>query len=175
MQSPPNRTVVLRNPHEGSKFRPGTDKDDVRSLWKDVKQLSAQLTAMGHTSQAQSRNFERMRRRILGGSGSPVQTGWAWASPIELPVAPYPAYPEGNIINIQATHAIVTTGIRDAADPTGPLIKSKAGLWVAMQDVPAQSTVSGNAVYNLPQFPLPTPDDYDDDTNFWYFLGKTFC
>ena len=104
-----------------------------------------------------------------GGGGSGV-TGWFWSSPIELPAAPYPAFLKGAVIHIQSAHAIVTSGIRDAADPTGPLVGSRPGKWIALQRVPAQATVSGNAVWNLPQWPLPVPSSWDNAANFWDFI-----
>ena len=97
-------------------------------------------------------------------------TGWFWSSPIELPAAPYPAFLKGAVIHIQSAHAIVTSGIRDAADPAGPLVGSRPGKWIALQPVPAQATVSGNAVWNLPQWPLPVPSSWDNAANFWDFI-----
>lgn len=97
-------------------------------------------------------------------------SGWFFGSQIELPDAPYPAYSAQQVIHIQSTSAIVTDGIVDAANPTGPLVQSTAGLWVALQAVPAQATVDGNAVWNLPQLPMPNPLDWDDEKNYWAFI-----
>ncbi len=115
-----------------------------------------------------------MRRRSSGGSGS--STGWFWNSPIELPAAPYPAIGKGAVIHLQPDHALVTTGIIDAANPTGPLVKSLPGSYIAMRYVQAQITMSGNPVWNLPQFPMPTPTNWDDAANFWrYWPDPTGC
>ena len=102
-------------------------------------------------------------------------TGWFFGTKIELPTAPYGSFGAQQVIHIQATHAIVTTGIRDLANPTGPLVTSCAGIWVATQYVPSQTTVSGNPVWNLPQYPMPVPSNFDDPTNFWIYMGDMTC
>lgn len=86
-------------------------------------------------------------------------------------------YPAQTVINIQATDSLVTVGIRDAANPSGPLIKSFPGLWVSRQQVPAKTIISGNEVWNLPQLPLPSPLNYDDPANFWipWTTGSSNC
>ena len=101
--------------------------------------------------------------------------GLFFGAKIELPVAPYPSFQKQQVIHIQSTHAIVTTGIRDAANPSAPLVQSRPGFWAASQAVPAQGTVGGNPVWNLPQWPLPNPDNYDDTANFWLWLGDQYC
>jgi hypothetical protein len=110
-------------------------------------------------------------RRAAGSGG----TGWFFGSKIELGVAPYPYFQAQQVIHIQPTHVIVTTGIVDAAKPTGPLVTSCAGYWVAKQMVPAQTTVGGVSVWNLPQYPYPMPTNMDDPTNFWIYLGEMTC
>ncbi len=105
----------------------------------------------------------------------PGSKGWFFGDKIELPAAPYGSFPAQQVIHIQKTHAIVTAGIRDAANPTGPVVMARAGLWVAAQSVPGQVTVSGNPVWNLPQWPMPNPANYDDLLNFWIFLGEQYC
>lgn len=84
-------------------------------------------------------------------------------------------YAANNVIHIQPTHDLVITGIRDAANPTGPLVMSKRGYYVSTRPVSAKTTVGGNDVWNLPQFPLPNPDNIDDPLNFWIYLGETYC
>ena len=94
--------------------------------------------------------------------------GWRWANPIE--VDPTKSYAKEEVINVQATHALVTAGMHDLAD--GVLRYSCPGRWVAIRPVPAQVTVSGVIKWNLPQYPLPVPTNYDDPTNFWDYLGE---
>ena len=100
-------------------------------------------------------------------------SGWHKQSTYE--VDPTIAYGDQVVIHIQPTHALVVTGIRDAANPTGGLVTSCAGFWVSTQPVPAKTTVSGNDVWNLPQFPLPVPTNIDDPANFWIYLGETMA
>lgn len=99
--------------------------------------------------------------------------GWHFESKIE--VDPTRAYPAQSVIHIQPTHALVTTGIRDAANPSGGLVTSCAGFWVATQNVPPQTTSGGHDVWNLPQWPLPVSTDFDDPGNFWLYLGEMDC
>lgn len=100
-------------------------------------------------------------------------SGWHFEKTIE--VDPTKTYPAQTVIHVQPTHAIVTTGIRDAANPTGDVIHSKPGFYISTQAVSPKKTVSGHDVWNLPQFPLPTPDNLDDKTNFWIFFGDINC
>lgn len=100
-------------------------------------------------------------------------TGWHFESTIE--VDDTRRYPAQTVIHIQPTNALVTTGIRDAANPTGPLVTACAGYWVATQAVPAKKSVSGNDVWNLPQYPYPVPTNMDDPANFWIYLGEMDC
>ena len=134
--------------------------DSKRVLFRDTPDTKWDKNADGtHT----------LNIRPSKGGGAPGISGWFWNTPIELPAAPYPAVGKGAVIHLQSSHALVTTGIRDAANPTGPLVKSFAGSYIAMRDVPAQATVSGNPVWNLPQSPMPTPGNWDDASNFWRF------
>lgn len=100
-------------------------------------------------------------------------SGWFFGSAIELPVAPFPSFSKQQVIHIQAAHAIVTAGVVDLANPTGPPVMSRPGLWVATQSVPGQ--VTGTSPWNLPQFPLPNPANMDDALNFWIYLGEQYC
>jgi hypothetical protein len=107
-----------------------------------------------------------------GGSGS----GWFWSDPVELPAAPYPAYSKGAVIHIQSGHGIVTTGIRDAANPAGPLRKSPGSVMaIAIRDVPAETVAGGNPVWNLPKFPMGDSGDWDAAANFWAIIPDPGC
>ena len=109
-------------------------------------------------------------RYSSGGGGNKF-----WHRPLNgrYEVDPTFSYDKDSLIHIQATNALVTTGIRDAANPTGGLVSSCAGWWLANKDVPAQTTVSGNLVWNVPHYPIPTPTNFDDAANFWHYLGET--
>lgn len=100
-------------------------------------------------------------------------SGWHFESKIEMNNTN--SYPAQTIIHIQPTHDLVVTGIRDAANPTGPLVTSCAGYWISTQAVSAKKTVGGNDVWNLPQDPYPDPTDLDNPANFWIYLGEMNC
>jgi hypothetical protein len=120
--------------------------------------------------------FDKLRRRVIGGAAQ--QTGgWRFHSPIELPDPPYPAFDNSFnwIIHIQPNHPIVTSGIMDAGNPTGYAVYSVPGFWVSLQAVPAQQNINGIPAWNLPQLPLPNPDNLDDPKNFWMFFPDINC
>lgn len=170
----PVKNVSLRTPHEGSRFRPKNDSDDIRQAHKLAGKQREQGVDYGHAINQLARKVETMRRRMLGGSGS-VISGWHKPRNGKYEVDESIFYDEGSVIHIQPTHSLVTTGIRDAANPTGGLITSCAGYWVAIQDVPGKTVVSGNDVWNLPQYPYPEPTDMDDPSNYWIYLGEMDC
>jgi hypothetical protein len=169
--------LTLPKGHESSSLRSHRDSDDARSQWKRHNQIAKQVKSAMEALDQQARLLEKMRRRILGGAGG-ATGGWHKPTNSLYEADPTYSYDEGSVIHIQATDALVTTGIRDAsnliADPsgaTGSPITSCAGFWVATQDVPAKTNVGGNDFWNLPQFPLPVPTNIDDPTNFWIYLG----
>jgi hypothetical protein len=158
---------------EGSALASSRDDRNNSLLWKKVRTAANQQHASVGQVQKVSREVAKLRRRIVGGGSGP--SGWFFGTKIELPAAPYPSFAAQQVIHIQATNGIVSTGIRDAANPSGPVLTSCPGLWVATQSVPGQSTVGGNPVWNLPQYPMPVPTNYDDPTNFWIYLGELSC
>jgi hypothetical protein len=100
-------------------------------------------------------------------------SGFRFAKPREGD--PTKSYKFEECVHFATTSALVTTGIIDLADQSGGdetthLKLVPAGLWVALQAVPAKTTVSGHDVWNLPQWPLPVPDDLDNPSNFWWPL-----
>ena len=124
-----------------------------------------------------------MRRRMLGGQSPPPVSFWHKPTNSKYEVDPIYSYNEGSVIHIQPTSSLVTTGVYDAfyliANPDGSvpgsLIPSCAGYWVAIQNVPAQVTISSKTFWNLPQYPYPVPTDIDDASNFWIYLGEMDC
>lgn len=171
-----SRAVTLPPAHEHSFLASPREPDSPLRQAVRANRSLVQQDSDKQAIQRLTRLVEQFRRRILGGAQQAV-LGWHKpnSGKYELPAAPYPEYEEGAVIHIQATHDIVTSGIRDAANPTGPLVTSCAGYWVAIQDVPGAATVAGNAVWNLPQFPYPTPTNMDDPSNFWIYLGEMDC
>jgi len=96
---------------------------------------------------------------------------------IEFPTTtPYPAVEKSRVIHLQGTHPLCTTGIRDATNPTGPVVVSRPGWWYCIRDVPAQSTnMGGQAIWHLPLYPPPSLNNYDDPTMYWAFRGDEAC
>ena len=166
-----SKNVSMPTPHESSVIRSPRDADDVRQAWKRAAKQQDQIRGNQQSVENLTRLVEKIRRRILGGSVAGA-VGWHRPSNRKYEVDPTFNYDESSVIHIQPTDSLVTAGIRDAANPTGALVQSCAGYWVATQDVPAKTTVSGNDVWNLPQYPLPVPTDIDDPTNFWIYLGE---
>lgn len=155
--------------HESSKLRSGRDSDDSKKQWIRNRQIASTLESQTQAVNQALRRMEAARRRILGGIGGVTQ-GWHFEDKIEVDNTI--SYPAQSVIHIQATNDLVVTGIRDAANPSGGLVQSQSGFWVSTQDVPAKTTVSGNDVWNLPQYPYPEPLDLDDESNFWIYLGE---
>lgn len=99
----------------------------------------------------------------------------AWHFDDKIEVEKGKSYPAQTVIHIQPEHELVTTGMRDAASPSSDPVKSCAGFWVSTQSVPSKTTSGGNEVWNVPQWPLPEPTNYDDKKNFWLYLGDVDC
>lgn len=159
--------------HEGSQLRSVRDDDNNSKQWQKNQVTTKQGGSHDQVINVLQGQVARLRRRIVGGGGIPF-AGFHFSDKIE--VDPTKDYDAQTVIHIQPTNDLVVTGIRDAADPDGPVIKSCAGLWVALQDVPAKTTVDGNDVWGLPQYPLPVPTNLDDPLNMWYYMGEvTAC
>ena len=110
-----------------------------------------------------------------GGSG-----GWQWKTPKkELDPTVAVSGPSGSVYTVvflSPLNPLVTTGLYDLV--SGNLTKAQSGLWMAMQDVPAQvvnpSGKPAGTYYNVPQ-PLPSAavsvsplaGDADATTVFW--------
>lgn len=168
----PSSNFKLPIPHESSALKPLRDSDSPLTQWKRLAVVIKQVKSLEDVINQQNKAITSMRRRILGGSGG-ITSAWHFENQIE--VDPTISYPPQSVIHIQDSNSLVTTGIRDAANPTGGLVKSCSGFWVSTQDVPAKTTVSGNDVWNLPQYPLPNSTNLDDPTNYWIYLGEMAC
>ena len=161
-------------------MRSNTDTPDGRGNdgWSDwlrkVRQRLLELQFYDSQTIAWEQTTRGVRAHVKN-PGFGAIPGWFFGQKIELPTAPYPTFQQQQLIHIQSTHDIVINGIFDLANPTGPKVTSCAGLWVATQFVPAQTSVSGVQCWNLPQYPMPVPADYDNPTNFWIYLGDMNC
>jgi len=155
--------------HEGSPMRSVRDADSNAKMWQRVKTNQGQSNVSISALQQLQRQVAQLRRRIVGGGGG--VTGWHFADKFE--VNPTLDYDKGSVIHIQPTSTLVTTGIKDLAHPTNPVVKSSPGWWEAMQDVPAKVTISSVDYWNLPQAPMPVDTNMDDPANFWMSIGTT--
>ena len=138
-----------------------------------VKQVIEELQLYSSKSVAVQRRTRGIAFRVRNAPpGQP--TGWQWATPqIELPDpadTSMPGYSKGMVIHINSSNSIITDGMPYIG--TGATTISQAGAWVAMQDVPAQN---GDGQWAVPVNPMPDPDNYDDTSNYWYYLGEQQC
>lgn len=170
----------LPQPFESSSLRSYRDRDDGSRQWERIRQLAADNHNLRQAVTRLNQQFRMSRRRILG--GGTTATGWTFQSPRELdPTASVAAQV---VVYISPNNPLVTSGLYDIV--SGETITAIAGLWVAVQDVPAQTTitVSGSSVtaYNMPQLPYPgaggTPSshpymgDLDGVNVFWAFISQ---
>ena len=155
--------------HQGSALRSVRDSDNVDKQWLKTKDLAKAINSIAQAAEQTQKQVNKMQRRMLGA----VHPIYAWHKPENglFEVNADWNYSEGSVIHIQSTNGLVITGIHDRANPSGSMKQSCPGLWVAMQDVPAQVTISGVLQWNLPQWPLPVPTNYDDPANYWLYLG----
>lgn len=167
-----SRVVALPDGHETSALASPRESNSVQRLYQKLNRTNVQHDSNSQAIQNLTRTVEKIRRRILGGG---VAQSLSWHFEDKIEVDPTKSYPAQTVIHIQPTHDLVTTGIRDAAAPSGGLVKSCTGYWVSTQAVPAKTTVSGNDVWNLPQYPYPKPTNLDDASNFWIYLGEMTC
>lgn len=138
--------LTLPHGHESSAQRSHRDSDDARSQWKRHNQLAKQVKSAMEAVEQQSRMMEKMRRRILGGSGAAAEIV-GWQQPYKE-LDPTLVVPNGTFVYISPSNTIVTTGLTDAVSMA--TVKSVAGIWEAAQDVPAKTST-----YNVPQLPYP--------------------
>jgi len=65
----PSAKIVLPTPHEGSPQRVARDASDVSQQWKQVSKALDQIRNLHAVVETQSQTINKIRRRILGGSG----------------------------------------------------------------------------------------------------------
>jgi hypothetical protein len=111
-----------------------------------------------------------------GGSNSSsvwaqISSGLNWQKP-HKELDPTVAVAAGTFVYISPANPLVTTGLTDLVLNTP--MTAMPGIWMALKNVPAQTTVSGTVEYNMPQ-PLtagatsgsPLQGDADNAAAFW--------
>lgn len=178
MRGPFNNPIPRTgSPHfrEASGQRSPRDSDALGRAHLKHEQHTFNGVALGHAVRQIQSQLQRLRMRGSGGQSG--ISGFHKPSNGKYEADPTVFYDAQTWVYISPTSSLVVTGIRDASNPSGPLIKSCAGWWLALQDVNPKTVVSGNDVWNLPQSPLPsvTAPIMDQPLNFWEYMGKTNC
>jgi len=166
----PNSNHTLPIPHESSALRSPRDSDDAHRQWKRAKITNSQSESSKQAILALSRQVEKIRRRILGGSGASVPAGWYWDDGKKLYGDPtVNNYSKNQIVKILETDSIVTTGIVCAGSATA--VKATAGKWVCLQNVSVlKNDGTDNPAY-IPAIPAASGSlDPDNANNYWEFL-----
>jgi hypothetical protein len=126
--------------------------------------------------------FRTMPRGILAYQKNPVfgggPGGWPWMYPTHVEGDSTQFYGKGYCMYISAGSSLISTGMMDLV--LNANATACQGVWLAMQDVPAQ-TSDTPPKWNVPQFPLPitpaTPTgsplkgDLDNPALLWFYMG----
>ena len=152
---------------EGSPYAVLRDGRATGKQWSKNATTTAKSANNSNAISVLQRHVARLGRRVLGGSST---DGLKLQLP-NLELDGTVAVSKNTVVYISPANLLVTSGATDLG--SGVNTKSQPGLWIAVQDVPAD-TGSG---YNVPQWPLPgagaTPSgnplagDADSDNVFW--------
>lgn len=132
---------------------------EIRSLRPSVYGGQVDRTALGSKTRVKPGK---------GGGSSPD-----WADPIVYDKEK--SYKKGEMVVIRPTDSIVVTGALDTQ--SGVIKKGVAGVWKATQDtsptqpLPPEERLPFDpteTTYNVPQWPLRSPDDPDGTENYWF-------
>lgn len=127
---------------------------DVRTDWRAINALRDRLAA----AERLLATGLSSRRQVFGGGG------WRWARP-----RTYDKdldYSADQIVVVLPLNTVVVDGHTDP--DTSTLVYSQAGLWVCLQSPRLLVTPPATYEIHTPQWPTPTPDDPDDDANYWW-------
>ena len=122
----------------------------------------------------------RFHAKIPPASGG--TSGFPWMYPAHKELDPTLAYSAGFVAYLSPQNPLAVTGLKDLASNT--LTVAQAGMWLALQDVPAQVVNPGGhpagTYYNVPQIAAqgatsgtPLKGDLDASTLFWARLPET--
>lgn len=156
--------------HEGSALRSVRDGDSNSKIWQKEKTVSKSLNALAQATEQNSKQIQKLRRRIVGGAAAASITGWYWEEGSRLYGDPTAnSYSKNQVVKILETDSIVTTGIVCAGSATA--VMATAGKWVCLQDVPAlKNDGTDNPAY-IPHLPAVSGSlDPDNAGNYWEFL-----
>lgn len=146
----PSRQLVATPSHEGSQFRPTKDSDDVRQQWKRNEVLRKIIGGQNDSINQITRTVEKLRRRILGGSGSASGGGF---------VEEYDetkTYQEGEIVKITTSRVISGITLLPGVYAVNKKETDRnAVVWAGAV------TYSAGNTNTLPQYPIPA------GTVFW--------
>jgi len=93
----------------------------------------------------------------IGGGGK----GWYWPSGEEV-YDETKTYSRQQVVFVQPTHALVTTGI----DNGGTTVFAVAGLWVCTQ-------ATDGTTATMPTWPLPDATDPGNAANYWWLISAS--
>ena len=174
-----SRNVSLPISHELSALASPREPDALQRQYRRANVVNLQGHSDKQAIDQLARAVEKLRRRILGGSGG--STFVLWQEP-NKEIDPTLSVSKGVWVYISPSNDMVLTGLTDLA--TNANQKACEGMWEAAQDVPAKD---GEGKYNVPTFPYPsatgTPTgspgsvkgDLDSTDIFWIYHGQLNC
>ena len=167
--SPIPRAVQPRF-HESTSMRSVRDSDANAKQWRKSKVISRSFNGINQATEQNTRQIQKLKRRIVGGAAAASITGWYWEEGSRLYGDPTAnSYSENQVVKVLETNTTVTTGIVCAGSATA--VMATAGKWVCLQDVPAlKNDGTDNPAY-IPHLPAVSGSlDPDNAGNYWEFL-----
>lgn len=167
--SPIPRAVQPRF-HESTSMRSVRDSDANAKQWQKSKIISRSFNGINQATEQNTRQIQKLKRRIVGGAAAASISGWYWEEGSRLYGNPTAnSYSENQVVKILETDSIVTTGIVCAG--SGTAVMATAGKWVCLQDVPALKNDGTDLAAYIPHLPAVSGSlDPDNAGNYWEFL-----
>ena len=156
--------------HESSSMRSVRDGDANSKQWQKNKTIGKAVNAISQTTEQNSRQIQKLRRRVIGGGGGVSVSGWYWEEGSRLYGDPTAnSYSKNQVVKVLETDAIVTTGI--VCVGSGTPVMATAGKWVCLQDVPILKNDKTDLAAYIPHLPAVSGSlDPDNAGNYWEFL-----
>jgi hypothetical protein len=145
------------------------DGDANSKQWQKNKTIGKALNAISQTTEQNSRQIQKLRRRIVGGGGGGT-SGWYWESGSRLYGDPtVNSYSENQVVKILESDSIVTTGI--VCEGSSTPVTAVAGKWVCVQDVPVLLNNGHDNPAYIPTLPIVSGSgDPDNSNNYWELI-----